>query len=263
MPNHKHSIRSDPNLGFPVHPSMSTSTSWDWIGHVLDTVLGVATSMFRHSYIKELVSWSDVVDAFPGTVPRRIPCRLGLYPLLVDLYDRISGSFCSLAADSGKGQSLRGWKLKGQGQPRTDRCLPSPPGPDSVPQSLVAKGLTPRPGKQWLCGLMASKLRRYKYTGPTTTRPSATTDSSSMSDSDRTTPLDALVMDAEILKSEILLSLKAEISAVIKSVWKNTLTEDFNSLKAELQGVKAEIVSNMAAKVKATTWKVDCQHSQM
>ncbi|KAI4891920.1 hypothetical protein NFI96_004445 [Prochilodus magdalenae] len=30
----------------------------------------------------------DLVDAVPGTVPRRIPCRLGLYPLLVDPYDR-------------------------------------------------------------------------------------------------------------------------------------------------------------------------------
>ncbi|KAI4894026.1 hypothetical protein NFI96_002880, partial [Prochilodus magdalenae] len=57
------------------------------------------------------------------------------------------GSFCSLAAYSGKSQSFRDRKLKDQGQPRTDRCLPSPPGPDSVPQSLVAKGLTPRPGK--------------------------------------------------------------------------------------------------------------------
>ncbi|KAI4879173.1 hypothetical protein NFI96_025797, partial [Prochilodus magdalenae] len=29
----------------------------------------------------------DVVEAFPGTVQRRIPCRLGFYPLLVDPYD--------------------------------------------------------------------------------------------------------------------------------------------------------------------------------
>ncbi|KAI4898474.1 hypothetical protein NFI96_008605, partial [Prochilodus magdalenae] len=49
-------------------------------------------------------------------------------------------SFCSLAAYSGKGQSLRDRKPKDQGQPRMDRCLPSPPGPDSVPQSLVCKG---------------------------------------------------------------------------------------------------------------------------
>ncbi|KAI4886249.1 hypothetical protein NFI96_009875 [Prochilodus magdalenae] len=94
---------------------------------------------------------------------------------------------------------------------------------------------------------MASKLRRYKYTGPTTTRPSATTDSRSTSASDRTTPPDALVMDAETLKSEILLSLKADISTVIRSELKNALAEDFDSLKAELQGVKAEIVNNMAA----------------
>ncbi|KAI4904343.1 hypothetical protein NFI96_003508 [Prochilodus magdalenae] len=60
--------------------STSTSNSWDWIGHGLDEVLDVATSE----------NWSggpDLVEAFPGTVPRRVPCRLGLYPLLVDPYD--------------------------------------------------------------------------------------------------------------------------------------------------------------------------------
>ena len=31
---------------------------WDWIGRVPDKFLDVATSVFRHSYIKELVSWS-------------------------------------------------------------------------------------------------------------------------------------------------------------------------------------------------------------
>ncbi|KAI4873790.1 hypothetical protein NFI96_002787 [Prochilodus magdalenae] len=37
--------------------SSSTSNSWDWIGHVLDEVLDVATSVFRLSHIKELVRW--------------------------------------------------------------------------------------------------------------------------------------------------------------------------------------------------------------
>ncbi|KAI4871456.1 hypothetical protein NFI96_004187 [Prochilodus magdalenae] len=33
---------------------LSTSNSWDWTGHVLDRVLDVATSVFRHSHIREL-----------------------------------------------------------------------------------------------------------------------------------------------------------------------------------------------------------------
>ena len=48
-------------------------------------------------------------------------------------------------------------------------------------------------------------------------------------------------MDTSALKSEILLSLEAEISAVIKTELKNALTEDFDFLKSELQVVKTEI----------------------
>ncbi|KAI4898915.1 hypothetical protein NFI96_025560 [Prochilodus magdalenae] len=38
----------------PCGPSTSTSNSWNWIGHVLDKVLDVATSVYRHSHIREL-----------------------------------------------------------------------------------------------------------------------------------------------------------------------------------------------------------------
>ena len=41
------------------------NNSWDWIGHGLDKLLDVATSVFRLSYIKELVSWSR----FGGCLP--------------------------------------------------------------------------------------------------------------------------------------------------------------------------------------------------
>lgn len=54
-------------------------------------------------------------------------------------------------------------------------------------------------------------------------------------------------MDTSALKSEILLSLKAEISAVIKMELKNALTEDFDSLKSELQAVKTKIINSTAA----------------
>lgn len=54
-------------------------------------------------------------------------------------------------------------------------------------------------------------------------------------------------MDAKSLKSEILLSLKTEISAVIKSEMKNALADDFDFLKSELQALKAEVQNNTVA----------------
>lgn len=54
-------------------------------------------------------------------------------------------------------------------------------------------------------------------------------------------------MDVEGLKSEILISLKADISTVIKSELKNALADDFEMLKNELKAVKTEIINNTAA----------------
>lgn len=51
---------------------------------------------------------------------------------------------------------------------------------------------------------------------------------------------------AKSLKSEILLSLKIEISAVIKSEMKNALADDFDFLKKELHALKAEVKNNTA-----------------
>lgn len=51
-------------------------------------------------------------------------------------------------------------------------------------------------------------------------------------------------MDISGLKSKIHLSLKADISAVIKSELKNALAEDFDFLKSELKAVKTEIINN-------------------
>lgn len=60
-------------------------------------------------------------------------------------------------------------------------------------------------------------------------------------------PLDSQEkMDAVALKSEILRSLKADISAVIKSELKSALADDLNFLKNELQAVKKEIINNTA-----------------
>lgn len=93
---------------------------------------------------------------------------------------------------------------------------------------------------------MASNLRKPKLTGQPNTGPSAASTTCSSERSPPSSPITPVV-DTAALKSEILLSLKADISAVIKSELRKALAEDFASLKAELHGVKAEIMGNMAA----------------
>ncbi|KAI4900071.1 hypothetical protein NFI96_023493 [Prochilodus magdalenae] len=62
------SFSRDTGLGF-----FSTSTSWDWIEHVLDKVLDVDRSVFRHSHIKEVVSTALMrlsIQFLPTSFPR-------------------------------------------------------------------------------------------------------------------------------------------------------------------------------------------------
>lgn len=54
-------------------------------------------------------------------------------------------------------------------------------------------------------------------------------------------------MDTADLKAQILLSLKSDITAVIKEELRNALSEDFNFLKTELQAVRSEIANSTAA----------------
>ncbi len=71
---------------------------------------------------------------------------------------------------------------------------------------------------------MAEELRKYKYDASSGTRPNT----------------------ASALKSEILRSLKADISEMIKSKLKSALADDFSSLKNEMQALKTEIINNTA-----------------
>ncbi|RXN18047.1 putative transposase element L1Md-A101/L1Md-A102/L1Md-A2 [Labeo rohita] len=101
-----------------------------------------------------------------------------------------------------------------------------------------------------MCGLMAEKLRKYKFDTSSAARLSAAPASSSTVTRSRTTPppLDSPEkMDAADLKAEILRSLRTDISEVIKSELKNALADDFNYLKNEMQAVKAEIINNTTA----------------
>ncbi len=71
---------------------------------------------------------------------------------------------------------------------------------------------------------MAEELRKYKCDASSGTRPNT----------------------ASALKSEILRSLKADISEMIKSKLKSALADDFSSLKNEMQALKTEIINNTA-----------------
>ena len=66
--------------------STSTSNSCDWIWHVLDRFLDVGHINVQTLLQKRTKTWSvgpDLVDAFPATIPRRIPSRLGFQPLRI------------------------------------------------------------------------------------------------------------------------------------------------------------------------------------
>ncbi|ROI15648.1 hypothetical protein DPX16_20186 [Anabarilius grahami] len=92
---------------------------------------------------------------------------------------------------------------------------------------------------------MGSKLRKYKYSGSSSSRPNTSLTQNSASDRAHTpTPPDMTASDKEELKSQILISLKADISAVIRTELKNSLADDFNFLKSELQAVRNEIANN-------------------
>lgn len=56
-----------------------------------------------------------------------------------------------------------------------------------------------------------------------------------------------MTMDFELIKADILSSLKTGISSVIKKELKNVLADDFDAIKSELQTMRTEIASNTAA----------------
>lgn len=88
---------------------------------------------------------------------------------------------------------------------------------------------------------MAANLRKYKYSGSTSTRPEASGQSASSRSA-----ID-MNMDFEVIKADILSSLKSDISSVIKQELKNALAEDFDTIKSELQAMRSEIASSAAA----------------
>ena len=90
---------------------------------------------------------------------------------------------------------------------------------------------------------MDTRLKKFRYTGSSKTRPNTSSDQSTAKSPVNVTPPSPASgeMYVEGLKSGILLSLKADIPSVIKSELKNALAEDFEILKNELKAVKTEI----------------------
>ena len=73
-------------------------------------------------------------------------------------------------------------------------------------------------------------LRKFKYTGSANNRPDTSSSHTAVGTPAKTSSPGSTTtkMDTESLKSEILLSLKTEISVVIKSDMRSALAEDFD-----------------------------------
>lgn len=100
---------------------------------------------------------------------------------------------------------------------------------------------------------MASNLRKYKYTGTSVTRPKASSTHEAPDDpnlASRPTAANPSTehqgVDMADLKSQILQSIRGDITAVIKEELRNALSEDFNYIKTEMQAVRNKLANNTA-----------------
>ncbi|XP_038154320.1 uncharacterized protein LOC119791981 [Cyprinodon tularosa] len=95
---------------------------------------------------------------------------------------------------------------------------------------------------------MVSNLRKYKYEGTSTTRPSTSSGKSSGSPTSAAPePSHTPIMDITSIKADILSSLRKDISVVIREELRTVLAEDFESIKRELIAVRSEIANNTTA----------------
>ncbi|MEQ2238460.1 hypothetical protein ILYODFUR_033313 [Ilyodon furcidens] len=87
-------------------------------------------------------------------------------------------------------------------------------------------------------------MRKHKLVGSAAARPE-TASGQSTSNTGNSTPPSSTPSQADVLswKSDILASIKTDISAVIKSEMKDALAEVFSSFKSELQAVKVEVAN--------------------
>lgn len=101
---------------------------------------------------------------------------------------------------------------------------------------------------------MASGLRKYKFNGPATAKPGASSAQSAKAANDPDSPpgpstasTEHVGLDMSDLKLQILDSIRGDIATVIREELKNALAEDFERIKADLQAVRNDIANNMAA----------------
>ena len=101
---------------------------------------------------------------------------------------------------------------------------------------------------------MASSLRKYKFNGPATAKPGASSAQSAKAANDPDSPpgpstasTEHVGLDMSDLKLQILDSIRGDIATVIREELKNALAEDFERIKADLQAVRNDIANNMAA----------------
>ncbi len=97
---------------------------------------------------------------------------------------------------------------------------------------------------------MAEKLQKCKYSGKANTLRSTRTTRLRTPDAPVQPPptgTESLDMAAEDIKAEVLSSLREEISKSIRDELKSALSEDFNALKSELQGMRSAVANNSKA----------------
>lgn len=95
------------------------------------------------------------------------------------------------------------------------------------------------------------KLRKYKYTGPSNTRPKSSSDQSTAKSQSTSPPVDSRQMDILGLKSEIC-SLKTG-----DKIWNRKISQKILIFfKSELQAVKSEIINKTTVQI-LTKWRLE------
>uniref|UniRef100_A0A669E9G4 L1 transposable element RRM domain-containing protein n=1 Tax=Oreochromis niloticus TaxID=8128 RepID=A0A669E9G4_ORENI len=94
----------------------------------------------------------------------------------------------------------------------------------------------------------SSNLRKYKYEASSTAKTSAAAGKSGDNTASQT-PKSAPIakMDVADLKTDIITSLRQDIATIIQQEVRSALADSFDSLKRDIQDVKAEINSNTTA----------------
>ncbi len=113
----------------------------------------------------------------------------------------------------------------------------------------------------WKIPTMMTKLQKYKYDGQSNSRPSAALEQSEPDNPSQRSPLarqQHTEIEAEMLKSDNLPSMRLKISSIITDEMKTVLSEDFGYLKNEMQALRLGLAnSTMAVRAEIDRVKVN------